>query len=131
MSQRGRPQATVTGPVLKALADMRYAKAPQIQERIGGSITLRQVERALYNAAQRKIVCSSGIERERGVRGGALHSTYWMACDTPPADVLVRKQEKEEAQLFKPNRRERKRKPMRFASVFHYAQGITATTEAA
>lgn len=121
---RGHAPPVVAGPVLKALGELRYATAAQITEHIGQSVTLHQVQRALSNAVQKKQVCNNGLVRHKGVKGGAAMSTYWLASDSPPAWLESRELD----DLWRPNRKYRA--GPRYASVWDYAQGLSANDSA-
>jgi hypothetical protein len=129
----GGPPSIVTGPVLDALLALGHATAPQIVAHIGNRYTLTQVRKALSNAVALKRVYSLGhvARKQRGTAGGSVPTTYWLAGTTPPA-AFANKAEKadceDDAALWVPVKRRGKSKA--FASVFHYAQGIEATTEA-
>jgi hypothetical protein len=124
MTQRGRPPSLVTGPVLDALAVLRHATPAQIVEHLEGAVTLKQARKALSNAMAAKIVQKNGLIRGRGVNGGSLMSTYWLAGETPPAG-LPSADTADDERLWRP-RRDRTPK-LAYPSVFHYAQGIAVT----
>ena len=131
MSEKGRPPAFVTGPVLEALAELRYAKPPQIQAHIGEGVTLKQVCKALTNAISNKRVCSTGFAKQKGIKGGQM-ATYWLAGNPPP-EGFTPPAAKDHAEddsfadvdtswLFTPNRRSH-RPQYAYPSIWHYAEG--------
>jgi hypothetical protein len=122
MSLRYRTPAIVSGPVLATLKEMRYATPNQIAARLD-RFTLKQVQKALSNMARKGIVCNSGATRVEGI-SGAAPSTYWMAGDEAPADLIaepIKERELTDRELW---RRKRERHGPRYASVWHYAQGV-------
>lgn len=120
---RGRPAAIVLSPVLAALRELRHAKPHEVAARLGGRFTVKQVNRALTNAKTKKLVDSTGVTRIKGLKGSAP-AVYWLAgTEPPPQDEGA-----SHADLFKPNRYYPKRP--RYASVWHYAQGIAANDTA-
>lgn len=121
---RGHAPPVVSRPVLQALAELRHATAAQIAQHIGGRFTVDQVQRALSNAKQKKLVENNGIVRTKGVKGGAAMSTYWLAGNEAP-DWL---DQREALDLWEPNRRYRTGPA--FASVWDYAQGLAANDTA-
>jgi hypothetical protein len=122
MTLRGRPQVAVSGPVLATLKEMRYATPNQITAKLK-TFTLKQVQKALSNMARKGIVRNSGATRVEGI-SGAAPSTYWMASDEAPADLIaepIKERELTDQELWK---RKRERHGPRYASVWHYAQGV-------
>lgn len=131
MIDRGRPPAFASGPVMDALAELRYATPAQILAHIGEGLTLKQVTKALSNAIGKNRVCSTRFAKQKGVKGGRM-ATYWLAGNPPPEDYRapVPKAQPEDdsfadvdtSWLFTPNRRSH-RPQYAYPSIWHYAEG--------
>jgi hypothetical protein len=86
-------------------------------------LTLRQVQACMWNCASEGLLISSGREANRSGKGGMSEAMYRIARELP----VYRDTRAARAERSRP----RSEPVPRFASVFHYAQGIAATTEAA
>lgn len=111
----------VSGAVLQALAELRYATPAQVADHIG-TFTLVQVQRALHTLVEKKALRSTGIGSAKGSRG-RVAATYWLPGDDPP------EVDRAEPDLWKPNRIHQKRP--QYVSVWHYAERMGAAASRA
>jgi hypothetical protein len=123
--KRPAPSKRNLRPVIfNVLEQIGPATAQRIYEcvRVHG-ITLTQVRSCLWNCASEGLLASSGRDGRRKVDGSRESSTYRITGSLPVYhNTRAARSERREVvhEVCVP----------RFASVFHYAQGIEATTEA-
>jgi hypothetical protein len=104
--------------IFGVLEQIGPATAERIYEcvRVHG-LTLKQVQSCLWNCASEGLLASSGSERNHGGKGGSAPSTYRITRDLPVhRDTRAMRAERRGQIQYESG--------PRFASVFHYAQGI-------